>query len=116
MPRLAVWLPTAVNPTRESIDQLKRGIVGYLAAPGYGEMIAAAGFSELVAFARSRPHPKAILDAMPDELIAAIGLLGSESEVAAQLAEYEAAGADEVCIVPATAGDDCGERTLSALS
>ncbi|AQA17649.1 LLM class F420-dependent oxidoreductase [Halioglobus japonicus] len=114
-PRVAVWLPTAVDPSRESIDQLKRGIVGYLAAPGYGEMMAAAGFEELVAFARTRPHPRELLAAMPDALIAAVGLLGSESEVAAQLEDYKAAGADEVCIVPATAGDDLGKRTLSAL-
>jgi len=116
VPRLAVWLPGAVDPARESIDQLKRGIVGYLAAPGYGEMMMAAGFPDLVEFARTRPHPGELLAAMPDELIAAIGLLGSESEIAAKVVEYEAAGADEVCIVPATAGDELGERTLTALA
>ena len=115
-PRVAVWLPTAIDPNRESIDQLKRGIVGYLAAPGYGEMMAAAGFEDLVKYARSRPHPRDLLAAMPDELIAAIGLLGSESEVSAQLAEYADAGADQICIVPATAGDEMASKTLAALA
>ena len=115
VPPLAVWLPCAVDPQRESIDHLKRGIVGYLAAPGYGEMMMAAGFTELVKFARSRPHPKELLSAMPDELIEAIGLLGDLKTIDAKVEEYRAAGADEICMVPATAGDELGERTLRAM-
>ena len=64
-PALAVWLPAAVDPQRETVDQLKRALVGYLAAPGYGEMMMAAGFSDLVELARSRPHPRELLAAMP---------------------------------------------------
>ena len=115
-PQLAVWLPCAVDPDRESMDQLKRGIVGYLAAPGYGEMMMAAGFADLVAFARTRPHPREILAAMPDELIAAIGLLGDTAAIASRVEQYRTAGADEICLVPATAGDEFGERTLSAMA
>ncbi len=114
-PSLAVWLPTSVDPQRETVDQLKRAIVGYLAAPGYGEMMMAAGFSDLVTFARTRPHPKELLAAMPDELIASIGLLGDPQAVSARVEEYRAAGADEICLVPATAGDERGERTLRAM-
>jgi probable F420-dependent oxidoreductase len=114
-PSLAVWLPCAVDPQRETIDQLKRAIVGYLAAPGYGEMMMAAGFSELVQYARTRPHPKELLAAMPDELIAAIGLLGDIEAIKAQVEDYRAAGADEICLVPATAGDELGERTLTTM-
>jgi len=33
-----------------------------------------------------------------------------------RLAEYAEAGLDEVAIVPATAGDPGGERTLTALA
>lgn len=114
-PRLAVWLTCAVEPEREAIDQLLRAVVGYLAAPGYSEMISQAGFAELVEFARTRPHPKELLAAMPDELMSAIGLVGSEAEIAHRLEEYRAAGADEVCLVPATAGDAGGRRTLEAM-
>jgi probable F420-dependent oxidoreductase len=115
-PTLAVWLPCAVDPQREAIDQLKRAIVGYLAAPGYGEMMMAAGFKELVDFARSRPHPKELLAAIPDELIAAIGLMGDQASIDARLQDYRAAGADEICLVPATAGDPAGRKTLEAMS
>ena len=115
-PQVAVWLPCAVDPVRETIDQLKRGIVGYLAAPGYGEMMIQAGFGELVDYARSRPHPKELLGAMPDALIAAIGLLGSVEDIRGQLEDYQQAGADEICLVPATAGDTAGERTLTAMA
>ena len=115
-PRLAVWLTCAVDPGREAIDQLLRAIVGYLAAPGYGEMISEAGFEELVAFARTRPHPRDLLAAMPDTLISAIGLVGDEAAIDARLEAYRAAGADEICLVPATAGDPAGQKTLSAMS
>ncbi len=114
-PKLAVWLTCAVDPERETIEQLLRAVVGYLAAPGYSEMISEAGFAELVEFARTRPHPKELLAAMPDELMSTIGLLGSETEIANRLEEYRAAGADEVCLVPATAGDSGGLRTLEAM-
>src|SRR5258705_533900 len=33
-PRLAVWLAAAVDPTAEAVEQLRRAIVAYLAAPG----------------------------------------------------------------------------------
>ena len=116
VPRLAVWLTCAVDPAPAAIRQLLQAIVGYLAAPGYAEMISEAGFAELVAFARTRPHPRDLLAAMPPELVAAIGLVGDEAAIAGRLEEYRAAGADEICLVPATAGDPGGARTLEAMS
>jgi len=115
-PRLAVWLACAVDPAPEALEQLQRAIVGYLAAPGYSEMFAEAGFGELVAFARTRPHPRELLAAMPAGLIPAIGLVGSESAIGERLAAYRVAGADEICLVPATAGDPSGRRSLEAMS
>jgi probable F420-dependent oxidoreductase len=115
-PRVAVWLSCAVDPQPEAMQQLLRAIVGYLAAPGYAEMISEAGFPELVDYARSRPHPKELLARMPAELMSAIGLVGSESAIAQRLEQYRAAGADEVCLVPATAGDPGGLRTLTSMA
>ena len=115
-PKLAAWLACGVEPNRETIDQMLRAKVGYLAAPGYGEMFIEAGFGDLVKFARSRPHPKELLAAMPDELISASGLVGGESEIRKRLEDYRAAGLDEVCLVPATAGDAGGAQTLKRIS
>ncbi len=115
-PKLAVWLTCAVAPETKAVDQVLRAVVGYLAAPGYAEMIAEAGFADLVKFARTRPHPKELLAAVPGELASAIGLVGSVEEIDQRLQEYQAAGADEVCLVPATAGDPGGLRTLTAMS
>lgn len=115
-PSLAVWLCCAVDPHQDAIEQLLRAVVGYLAAPGYAEMISEAGFAELVGFARSRPHPKELLAAMPDELVSAIGLVGSQTEIERRIEEYRAAGADEICLVPATAGDPAGLRSLESMS
>jgi probable F420-dependent oxidoreductase len=114
-PQLAVWLCLGLDPERQTIDQLLRAVVGYLAAPGYAEMISAAGFAELVEFARTRPHPRELLAAMPDELVAAIGLVGSGDQIAGRIEAYRAAGADEICLVPATAEDPGGLKSLTAL-
>lgn len=116
VPRVAVWLPCAVTPSEASSAQILRGMVGYLAAPGYGEMFAAAGFEESVAFARSRPHPKALLESLPNEIASACGLVGSVEEIRNRLQAYQEAGADEICLVPATATDPAGAETLAAMS
>ena len=116
VPRTAIWLATAVEPTPDTITQISRGKVGYLAAPGYGEMFIEAGFGNLVAFARTRPHPRDLLAAINPDVVDSVGLVGSSEHIAERIAEYHAAGVDEVCIVPATAGDDGGRRTLEALA
>jgi probable F420-dependent oxidoreductase len=115
VPKLAAWITAAVDPGSESLQQMLRAMVGYLAAPGYSDMFIEAGFAELVALARRRPHPKQILAAMTPELAAAIGLVGDEAAVLSRIAAYRAAGVDEICIVPATAGDPGGIHTLKTL-
>jgi probable F420-dependent oxidoreductase len=114
-PPVAAWVVAAVDPDPSALEQLRRGVVGYLAAPGYGEMFRAAGFGDLVDFARTRPHPRELLAAVPVEAIATVGLLGSPAEVAAKAREYAEAGIDELAIVPATSDDDPGgAKTLAA--
>ncbi|MCR6488926.1 LLM class F420-dependent oxidoreductase [Amycolatopsis sp. OK19-0408] len=116
-PPTAAWVVGAVDPGAAEIEQLRRGVVGYLAAPGYGEMFRAAGFGGLVDFARTRPHPRELLAAVPVEAIAAVGLVGSPAEIAAKAREYEEAGIEELAIVPATSDDDPGgAKTLAAIA
>jgi probable F420-dependent oxidoreductase len=115
-PPTAIWLATAVDPTDETLRQIARGKVAYLAAPGYSEMFVEAGFGEVVTFARTRPHPKELLASIPYELLDAVALIGSVGEIRRRIDEYRSVGIDEVCIVPATAGDDCAERTLTSLN
>jgi len=112
-PRVAVWTTCAVEPGPLAVEQLRRGVVGYLSAPGYGEMFRQAGFGDLVGFALTAPHPTGLLARVPDELNAVVGLVGGADVVAARIGEYRAAGADDIVIVPAaTADDPAGERTL----
>ena len=103
------WVPGAIDPTPEAVDQLRRGVVPYLAAPGYGEMFIAAGFDGVVALARSGAHPRDVLAAVPRELVAAIAILDVDD-----LAVW--AGVDQLVVVPATAGDPGGRRTLEVLA
>jgi probable F420-dependent oxidoreductase len=115
-PRLAAWLPAAVDPAPEAYDQLARGLVQYLHAPGYGEQFISAGFADLVSMARTGVHPRELLAAVPPELAQSLGLVGTVAEVSARVAAYREAGVDEICVVPVTAGDDAGRRTLTALA
>lgn len=116
VPPLAAWVVACVDPDEEALRQLTMAVVGYLAAPGYAEMFTAAGFGELVDFARTRPAPRELLAEVPPELPRAVGLVGDIDTVRARLGEYAAAGVDEIALVAATAGDPGGKRTLRALA
>src|ERR687896_2016141 len=50
-PRLAAWIPAAVDPEPESRAQIMESLVGYLAVAGYDEMFTAAGFGKAVQLA-----------------------------------------------------------------
>jgi probable F420-dependent oxidoreductase len=115
-PRLAAWLPAAVEPEPESLTQILRSIVGYLTVPGYSDMLAAAGFGEAVELARSGARSDTLLAVLPIEAASTVGLVGDASVVRARIDAYAAAGLDEIAVVPATAGDPGGERTLTALA
>jgi len=134
MPQVAVWLATVVGqdgtgsgggtgsgtgagPAAESVEQLRRGLVAYLSAPGYGEMFAEAGFGDVVRFARTRPHPGELLAAIPAELTGHVSLVGDQGAVRTRLAEYASAGVDEVALVPGSSdADPAGVATLTALA
>jgi alkanesulfonate monooxygenase SsuD/methylene tetrahydromethanopterin reductase-like flavin-dependent oxidoreductase (luciferase family) len=76
-------------------------------------MFTRTGFADLVAFARSRPHPSELLARVPAELNRVVGLVGDQAEVAARIKEYADAGADDIVIVPSATDDDpAGARTL----
>ena len=108
-----MWTTCAIDPGAAAIDQLRRGVVGYLAAPGYAEMFRRAGFGDLVDYARTRPHPSDLLARVPAELNRVVGLVGTADEVATRIKEYAAAGADDIVLVPASTDDDpAGAHTL----
>lgn len=114
-PRLAAWIPAAVDPDRESYAQITESLVGYLAVAGYDEMFTAAGFGGAVEMAHAGAGREELLRALPAEAAATIGLVGAADEIGSRLAAY-AGGLDELVLAPATAGDPAGERTLTALA
>lgn len=116
-PRVALWLATSVDPTPADLSQMVTSKTGYLAAPGYSDMFVDAGFESLVALARTRPHPRELRAAMPEaDIAAATCLAGDLDEVRARIRAYLEAGVDEVCVVPTTAGDPAGLRTLETIA
>ena len=113
------WLAAVIDPNEAArrIEQLRRGLVAYMSAPGYGEMFAEAGFGDVVRFARTGPHPAELLAAIPAEVVGHVSLTGDERAVRARLAEYADAGVDEVALVPGSSdADPAGVATLTALA
>jgi probable F420-dependent oxidoreductase len=118
VPPVAAWVAAVVAPLGlVNVEQLRRGLVGYLAAPGYGEMFAEAGFADVVRFARTGPHPGELLAAIPPEIVGHVSLVGDEPGVRARMAEYADAGVDEIALVPGSSeADPAGVDTLTALA
>ncbi|WP_248963478.1 LLM class F420-dependent oxidoreductase [Sphaerisporangium perillae] len=115
--RVAAWVAAAVDPDPAAIEQIRGAVVPYVGAPGYGEMFAEAGFGDVVAYARTGPHPRELLAAIPDDLLESVALIGDSVEIMDRLDAYAEAGVDEVALVPAsTDADPCGEATLKALA
>jgi probable F420-dependent oxidoreductase len=114
-PRLAVWVPAALDPGEQALAQLASQLAVYLGAPGYGELFAGLGFGTLVDRARAGAPRAALAEAIPWELPAHIGALGSSDQIVARVAAYHDAGADHVAIVPSTAEDPAGVRLLEAV-
>ncbi|MEU0878577.1 LLM class F420-dependent oxidoreductase [Lentzea sp. NPDC005914] len=115
-PPLAVWVPAALSPGPETLRQLRSQLAVYLAPPGYGEMFTALGYGSLVERARAGVARASLAADIPVSLIEAVGAIGSAADVAGRVAEYFAAGASHVGLVPATASDPAGARLLTTLS
>jgi probable F420-dependent oxidoreductase len=115
-PRLAVWVPAAIDPGERALAQLSRQLAIYLAAPGYGELFAKLGFAALVERARAGARLADLAAAIPAALLAQIGAIGSAGEVAARIGAYHDAGAAHVAVVPSTAEDSAGRHVLQALA
>ncbi|MEO6956989.1 MAG: LLM class F420-dependent oxidoreductase [Antricoccus sp.] len=112
---VSAWVCAAESDDQDAIEQLRRSIVGYLGAPGYSDMFRASGFGEVVDFAATRPHPRELFAAIPDNLVETISILGDQS--AARIAQYQDAGIDEVVIVPAcTDRSPAGRLTLQRVA
>jgi probable F420-dependent oxidoreductase len=115
-PRLSVWVPAALEPGPAALGQLQGQLAVYLGAPGYGELFAAIGFEALVESARSGGSRGELARAIPVELVAQIGAVGTADEIALRVAAYHEAGADQVGIVPSTAEDPAGLRVMAAVA
>ena len=115
-PRLSVWVPVALDPGPAALRQLQGQLAVYLGAPGYGELFVSAGFGALVERARSGEPRAELAGAIPVELVAQVGAVGSPDEVTRRIAEFHQAGADHVGVVPSTAEDPAGRRVLTALA
>ena len=110
------WPPRSTR-RRRSAGGWRSGYVGYLGAPGYGEMFAAAGFADLVAFARTRSAPQRPGRPTPRRAARRRGRSSAtESEVRGRIDAYAAAGVAEIGLVVPPLDTPSGRRTLEALA
>ena len=79
------------------------------APPGYGEMFTELGFGTLVDRARAGAKRSELAEAITVELLGQVCAIGSSDQIEARLAEYRAAGANHIGVVPATAEDPAGQ-------
>ncbi|MBR7831390.1 hypothetical protein KDK95_34110, partial [Actinospica sp. MGRD01-02] len=109
-PKIALWLPVAVEPDAEGRRTMLRDLVPYLRSAGFSGMFSEAGFGEVVRLARSGAHVRSVVAAAPPELLAAVTAVGDVAAVRAVLGEFRAVGVDDVILVPDRA------ETLEALA
>ncbi|HEX2420490.1 MAG TPA: hypothetical protein VHL55_02720, partial [Acidimicrobiia bacterium] len=112
---MAVWVMAAVEPTPLGIDQIRRHLVLYLTAPGYRETLREAGMGPVIDRVAEGARPKDVASLITTEMISAIAAIGSLDEVASAVAAFEKTGS-EVMVVPVTADDEGGARTLRGLA
>ena len=115
-PRLAVWVPVALEPGQRAVAQLASQLAIYVGAPGYGELFAKLGFQALVDRARAGSRRAELAGAIPLELITQIAAVGTPSEIATRIAAYHEAGGSHVAVAPSTAEDPAGRGVLSAVA
>lgn len=115
-PLVTVWIPAAATPTRAAILQLRHAMIGYLSAPGYEQIFNEAGFGREVALANSGATAAQLDESVPDNLVWDIACVGDENQIERRIAEYHGAGVDDLCVLPATADDWAGVRTLTVFA
>lgn len=112
---VAVWVAAAVDPTRRDGFSLARQVALYLRVPGYRRVLRAAGMGELIEASQSGLSLDQLVERMTGNHLKRIAAVGTLEEVNRLLKAYEEAGAT-VMVVPVTADDPGGRRTLTALA
>jgi probable F420-dependent oxidoreductase len=116
VPRLAVFLPTVVDPDPQALDWIRRSLLPYLDADGFGRMFAEAGHGELVDLARGGAHERSLLAAMPEDVLRSIAAIGDLNQVCSAFEDYRQAGVDEIVMLPESYDAGVIEHTIRALA
>ena len=116
VPRLAVFLPTVLDPDQQALDWIRRSLLPYLDADGFGRMFAEAGHGELVDLARGGAHERSLMAAMPEEVLRSVAAFGDLNQVCSAFDDYRHAGVDEIVMLPESASPAVIEHTIRALA
>ena len=116
VPRLAVFLPTVVDPDARALDWIRRSLLPYLDADGFGRMFAEAGHGELVDLARGGAHERSLMADMTDDVLRSVAAFGDLNQVCTAFEDYRQAGVDEIVMLPESYSPEVIEHTIRALA
>lgn len=116
VPRLAVFLPTVVDPDPRALDWIRRSLLPYLDADGFGRMFAEAGHGELVDLARGGAHERSLMADMTDDVLRSVAAFGDLNQVCSAFEDYRQAGVDEIVMLPESHSPEVIEHTIRALA
>jgi probable F420-dependent oxidoreductase len=116
VPRLAVFLPTVVDPDARAMDWIRRSLLPYLDADGFGRMFAEAGHGELVDLARGGAHERSLMADMTDDVLRSVAAFGDLNQVCTAFEDYRQAGVDEIVMLPESYSPEVIEHTIRALA
>jgi probable F420-dependent oxidoreductase len=116
VPRLAVFLPTVVDPDAQALDWIRRSLLPYLDADGFGRMFAEAGHGELVDLARGGAHERSLMADMTDDVLRSVAAFGDLNQVCTAFEDYRQAGVDEIVMLPESHSPKVIEHTIRSLA
>lgn len=114
-PPITVWIHCCVGPDKHNMAFGRRFLSGYLRAPGYREVVADAGFAEVVQAAAAAPNARTIGGLVTDEMLVRVLGFGTAAEVRQRVRSFNGLGV-EAAVVPSLAKDPTGRETLIALA
>lgn len=114
-PPLTVWAHVCLDPSGAAIEAAKRLLSGYVRVPGYDRAFVAQGFADLVNAARAAGSAREVRELIPDEFAIEVLGMGTLADIRARLDGYRELGVG-IALVPNTADDPGGQRTLRALA
>ncbi|KPM54549.1 hypothetical protein ACG83_20745 [Frankia sp. R43] len=96
---------------------LRRGLASYLRVPPYARWFTSLGLGAVVERVTAQPDLDAMADALPEDVVRDLAVVGTARECARRLREFASTGLEPVIVPETAAGDvEAYERLITALA